>query len=305
MFEEGFFKSNDLRLHFIDWGGEGEALVMQAGLGSTAHIYRSLAPRFAQSYRVAALTRRGHGRAEHPGESYDMKSLVGDIIDFLDELAIESAIFIGHSFAGVEIPYLTASNPERVKAVVYLDAVFPRSVPVPDQTDDPIWTEIPTDVTPTDLTSLEAYLNYYRRYRPDLARIWNEAIQADVAEFLSIGPNSNVIDDRDNELLNGMYGVVWSRLPDYDLGEVPALAVVPDGDYHPGRPLEASNELRRAADQYWLDRVRPWIRQRTEAFRAEAPAAQIVELDSPNHHIFIDKEDETVKAIDIFLDEIA
>ena len=80
------------------------------------------------------------------------------------------------------------------------------------------------------------------------------------------------------------------------------LAIVPDGSYHQGIPLDATDELRRAADQYWQERLLPWIRRRTEAFRRAAATARVVELDSPYHHIFIAREDETVKAINDFLD---
>jgi hypothetical protein len=79
------------------------------------------------------------------------------------------------------------------------------------------------------------------------------------------------------------------------------LAIVPDGGFHQGVPLDAADELRRAADQYWQEKLLPWIRQRTEIFRQAAPTVRVVELDSPYHHIFIAQEDETVRAIDDFL----
>ncbi|NIM93906.1 MAG: hypothetical protein GTO18_09380 [Anaerolineales bacterium] len=80
------------------------------------------------------------------------------------------------------------------------------------------------------------------------------------------------------------------------------LAIVPNGDFHQGVPLDATDELRRAADQYWQSTLLPWIRQRTETFRRAVPSARIVELDSPYHHIFIAKEDETVNAIVDFVE---
>jgi len=106
----------------------------------------------------------------------------------------------------------------------------------------------------------------------------------------------------DDELMNRMYKAVWpSRNPEYDRIEAPMLAIVPDGGYHQSVPLDASDELRRAADQYWQEKLLPWIRQRTEIFRQAAPTARVVELDSPYHHIFIAQEDETVRAIIDFL----
>ena len=79
------------------------------------------------------------------------------------------------------------------------------------------------------------------------------------------------------------------------------LAIVPDGDYHQGVPPDATEAFRLAADRYWEEVLLPWIRQRTQAFRQAVPTACVVELDSPYHHIFIAKEDETVQAVNDFL----
>jgi hypothetical protein len=83
------------------------------------------------------------------------------------------------------------------------------------------------------------------------------------------------------------------------------LAIVPDGAYHHGLPLNASDQQRLVADGYWQARVRPWIRQRTAAFRLCAPSAQIIELDAPNHLIFIAEEDAVVTAVKQFVETIA
>ena len=79
------------------------------------------------------------------------------------------------------------------------------------------------------------------------------------------------------------------------------LAVVPDGSFHQATPLDATEEFRLAADRYWQERLLPWIRQRTRAFRQAAPTARVVELDSPYHHIFLAEEDQTLQAITEFL----
>ena len=45
----------------IDWGGEGESLLLLHGMADTPHVYDKLAPKFTNQFRVLALTRRGHG----------------------------------------------------------------------------------------------------------------------------------------------------------------------------------------------------------------------------------------------------
>ena len=50
-----------IRFHYLDWGGEGDLLLLLAGLGCTAHVFAEFAPHLSGRFRVLALTRRGHG----------------------------------------------------------------------------------------------------------------------------------------------------------------------------------------------------------------------------------------------------
>ena len=123
MLTENFFDSDGVSLHFIDWGGSGRPLVLLAGLGGTAQLFRGLAPRLAERFRVAALTRRGHGRSDRPEAGYDLDTMVDDIRRFLDTMGFPRAILVGHSWAGIEMPRFATRYPERVEAVIYLDAL--------------------------------------------------------------------------------------------------------------------------------------------------------------------------------------
>src|SRR5258706_11251655 len=109
-----FVHVNGIKLHYLDWGGNGEALIFLAGLGNSAHCYDRIAPRFANKFRVLALTRRGHGESDYPETGYDLDTLVDDILAFMDGLKVENAILAGHSLAGVEMTRFTEKYPERV-----------------------------------------------------------------------------------------------------------------------------------------------------------------------------------------------
>ena len=54
MLTENFFDSDGVRLHYIDYGGEGPPLVLLGGLGGTAQLFRGLAPKLSGRFRVAA-----------------------------------------------------------------------------------------------------------------------------------------------------------------------------------------------------------------------------------------------------------
>jgi pimeloyl-ACP methyl ester carboxylesterase len=301
--KERFVTADGVKLHTIEWGGSGKPMVLLAGLGDTAHLYRRIAPKLARRFSVVALTRRGHGRSDRPMAGYDLDSFVQDIRCFLDALGIARAVLVGHSFAGLEMPRFAVRHPQRVEAIVYLDALFPKLDPEPDLSADPIWPAIPSGgPSADDLASREAYLAYCRRARPAWARIWCEAIEADLMARVTPQDDGRLAFDHDHALMNRIYHAVWpGRNPEYAEVEAPMLAIVPDGGFHPSVPVDACEELVRTAGQFWLDTLRPWIRQRTALFRRAAPTARVVELDAPYHHIHLAREDETVKAIYDFL----
>ena len=303
MTQEQFFDSDGVKLHYIDWGSSGRAMVLLAGLGDNAQIYRGLAARLASRYRALGLTRRGHGRSDHPDFGYDLDTLVEDIRRFLDALEIEQAILVGHSFAGLEMPHFATRYPHRVEAIVYLDALFPRLEPEPDLSGDPVLPALPTEgPAPGDLASRGAYMAYYKRARPAWARIWCKAIKADIMDKVTVQADGSLSFHHDDEVMHRIYRSVWpSRNPEYGRVTAPQLAIVPDGDYYPSIPLDASAELQQAADEYWRAVLLPWIRLRTETFHKAVPSARIIELDTPHHHLFLAKEHETVETMEAFL----
>ena len=53
-----------------------------------------------------------------------LDALVDDLADFIALFTDEPAIVVGQSFAGVEMPRLALRYPEKVAALVFLDAVY-------------------------------------------------------------------------------------------------------------------------------------------------------------------------------------
>jgi pimeloyl-ACP methyl ester carboxylesterase len=145
--KDAFVTVNGIRLHYVDWGGAGPALLFLTGLGDSAHAFDSLAPSFTDRFRVLAVTRRGQGQSDKPEAGYDPRSLAEDIRAFLDAMHIERATLAGFSVAGSEETRFAGLYPARVEKLVYLDsaddyksgyelATNPRSkypLPLPDR----------------------------------------------------------------------------------------------------------------------------------------------------------------------------
>ena len=112
-----------IKLEVVDWGGKGTPLIFLAGLSLNAHTFDHFAPRFTHSYRVIGVTRVGHGSSESRTEDFSTARLVKDIINVMDDMNIDNAVFVGHSFAGGELNHLGKYFPQRVKGLIYIDAL--------------------------------------------------------------------------------------------------------------------------------------------------------------------------------------
>ena len=47
-----FVTLDGVRFHYLDWGGDGDPLLLLAGLGCTAHVFAELAPHLSDGFRV-------------------------------------------------------------------------------------------------------------------------------------------------------------------------------------------------------------------------------------------------------------
>jgi pimeloyl-ACP methyl ester carboxylesterase len=301
MSKEGFVNIDGLKLHYMDWGGVGRPLVLLTGIGATAKYYGSLAPKLTQHFRVVGFTRRGHGCSDRPGSGYELDILVDDIRGFMDALGIERAILVGHSMAGFEMANFAIRFPQRVEAIVFLDAIYPKMESEPDLAGDPLDALPQIEPTDVDFASRQAYMALNKRFSPDWARIWNDSIEMDLMEKVKVHEDGHIEETADYELFGRIWKAIEPQCPDYGKVKCPMLAIIPTGNFHPNVPLEASDELRDNANKFWNEKFLPSVREKTKVFQKMAPGSQVIELDSPHHRIFISKEDETVRAIFNFL----
>ena len=115
---------NGVKLHYLDWGGQGEPLLFLHGMFNSAHVFDNLAPLFTDRFRVLGLTRRGHGQSDKPEMGYDAGTLVEDLRQFLDLMKIKRVNLVGHSMAGIELTRFASLYPKRVGKLVYLDSGY-------------------------------------------------------------------------------------------------------------------------------------------------------------------------------------
>jgi non-heme chloroperoxidase len=115
----------DITLEVLDWGGNGPPLIFLAGLGDTAHVFDTFAPKFTTNHHVYGITRRGFGKSSAPPsteEDYAADRLGDDVLAVIDVLKLDRPVLVGHSIAGEELSSVGSRHPEKIAGLVYLDA---------------------------------------------------------------------------------------------------------------------------------------------------------------------------------------
>ncbi|MBS1252249.1 MAG: Tropinesterase [Anaerolineales bacterium] len=118
-----FATVNQLRLHYLDWGGPGEVpIVMLPGITRPAQDFNLVASRLAKHRRTMAVDLRGHGDSEwEPEGRYNFDSQVGDLLGLMGHWGIVQAAWVGTSFGGLVAMVLAAEHPASVECLVMND----------------------------------------------------------------------------------------------------------------------------------------------------------------------------------------
>jgi len=98
-------------------------IILPHGLASAMGFWmRSYVEELSPFFRITMLDMRGHGRSRTPATGYSPDALADDIRGVMDELEIETAHFMGHSFGGIIPLKLAVTHPGRVQSLILLDS---------------------------------------------------------------------------------------------------------------------------------------------------------------------------------------
>jgi pimeloyl-ACP methyl ester carboxylesterase len=120
-----FVVRDGLRLHYRDYPGSGDKppLLCLPGLTRNARDFAAFAELHSPEFRVVALDFRGRGESEYdPAPArYVPLTYAGDVLEFLDQLSIREAIFVGTSLGGLVTMTVAAISPDRIAAAILND----------------------------------------------------------------------------------------------------------------------------------------------------------------------------------------
>jgi len=97
----GFVVVNGLRLHYLDFGGDGRPVVLLHGVTSHGSVWRDLAPHIANR-RLIALDSRGHGDSQWSVDHrYATEDLASDVVAFIGIMDLGVVDVVGGSWGGL------------------------------------------------------------------------------------------------------------------------------------------------------------------------------------------------------------
>ena len=120
-----FTVRDGLRLHYRDYRSSSDKppLLCLPGLTRNARDFADFAERYSPRFRVIALDFRGRATSDYDPvpARYNPLTYAGDVIELLDHLGIDQAIFVGTSLGGLVTMVVAATAPQRIAAAIIND----------------------------------------------------------------------------------------------------------------------------------------------------------------------------------------
>ena len=179
--QAGWADVGDLRVHYLDWGGDGAPVVALHGLASSCHWYDLVAPLLRRDFRIIAPDQRGHGKTAQATNGYDWETLSRDVAGMMDRLGIEQAAVLGHSWGGHVASAVAAHQPNRVSRLVMIDGGIIDARISPDRSREGFFSRLrPRNVSGTRKEFLDRLSNQLAEcWNDDLARIVQTMVYED------------------------------------------------------------------------------------------------------------------------------
>ncbi|OTG87647.1 alpha/beta hydrolase [Acinetobacter sp. ANC 4558] len=113
---------NNIRLHYLRYGGRGQSLVLIPGITSPAITWGFVAEKLAEYFDVYVLDVRGRGLSSSGDHlEYDTDTCAIDILEFVQKLELSNYILVGHSMGARFAIRCAAYKPKDLQKIVLID----------------------------------------------------------------------------------------------------------------------------------------------------------------------------------------
>lgn len=117
----GWLRTSDgVRLHYLDWPGGPEILVLLHGGALSAHTFDLLALALGGAVRCVALDLRGHGESGWASD-YSVEQSAADVLQLADHLALTAVHLAGMSLGGCVAGHAAVALGSRLQSLSFID----------------------------------------------------------------------------------------------------------------------------------------------------------------------------------------
>lgn len=120
-------KVADLRgpVHYLDFGGSGQPLLMVHGLAGSALNWMAVGPQIAKTHRALAIDLAGFGQTPLFGRSATVGANAQLVHDFIATVIGEPVVLMGNSMGGHIAIVEASTQPDWVTSMVLVDPAIP------------------------------------------------------------------------------------------------------------------------------------------------------------------------------------
>ena len=248
---------------------DGQPMVFSHGFGCDQHMWRFVAPRFEDRYRVVLFDHVGAGESDlsaYDRERYStLSGYAADVTEILDAMDLRDVVFVGHSVSAMIGLLAVLERPQRYASLVMVG-------PSPRYIDDASYVG---GFTPGDIEELlESLDSNYLGWSSTMAPvIMGNADRPELGEELTAS-----FCRTDPDIARQFAAVTFLSDSREDLGEVPVPTLI----------LQCSDDVIApiAVGEYVRDHI---------------PGSRMVLLDATGHCPNLSAPDETTAAITSFL----
>ena len=124
---------NGVRLRYLDWGGDGDPIIVLHATGLLGRLYRPIAEALTAAGHVFTYDQRGHGDSDAPlpVEQYNWTTTMNDLAGFITAMNWRGVRAAGHSAGGTAIGSLASERPELISRAVLIEPVLFEAVAGP------------------------------------------------------------------------------------------------------------------------------------------------------------------------------
>lgn len=286
----------DVRLEVLDWGGIGQAIVLLAGGGNTAHVFDEFAPKLATDHRVYGITRRGFGNSGYSTSNSPVDRVRDDVLAVIDGLKLERPVLVGHSIAGAELSAVAASRPDRIRGLVYLEAGYPYAF---SSADGPSMKEFQIGGPPSPRPSGSNLASFASLQKWD-AEVYGFRIpEAEFRHTWEVDAGGRPRRPRESAGAQLFAALMTGAKAHTDI-PAPALVIFASPHAPEAWIAKSIDPAVQTAGRVYVAAIDASTERRAKAFTAGVPSARVVRLRGA-HYIFLSNEGETLRKMRAFL----